>query len=58
MSDWRTLYSVVLQLQDRSALKREPIDNALTDSEGRTVALSAGARVTLTVEATPHAPAE
>jgi hypothetical protein len=34
------------------------IDNALIDSEGRTVALSVGARVTLTVEATPHAPAD
>jgi hypothetical protein len=28
MSDWRTLYSVVLQLQDRSALKRESILDA------------------------------
>jgi hypothetical protein len=34
------------------------IDNALTDGEGRTEAWSVGARVTLTFDATPHAPAE
>jgi hypothetical protein len=28
MSEWRTLYSVVLQLQDRNALKRGPILDA------------------------------
>jgi hypothetical protein len=28
MSDWRTLYSVVLQLQERHALKRQPILDA------------------------------
>jgi hypothetical protein len=28
MSDWRTPYSIVLQLQDRNALKRGPILDA------------------------------
>jgi hypothetical protein len=28
MSDWRALYSVVLQLQERHALKRQPVLDA------------------------------
>jgi hypothetical protein len=43
MSDWRTLYSVVLQLQDRSAVTREPLLDAEAAILERSKSLQRGA---------------